>query len=208
MASDTKIEKALTQASAKIELAGVSSKENGNLDPFADPSMREPTDEAVYLFLKEAKKTPCLKVVRSLENHQMRLPQRRILNGFGAASGLTKAPYHRGIIPTTGIVMRSDLETERQKTAISNEAKADVKERFPITEAKEIVELFSERAAAEALTTAIIQRTPELTAFRPIMTEGVMSGMFLPIVHGGVLAAAIIYQAIADKRAIARREGK
>lgn len=207
MSSDTKIEKALTEASAKIELAGLSSKENGNLDPFAAPLAREPIDEAVHLFLKEAAKTPCLNVVRSLESHQTRLPQRRILNGFGAASGLTKAPYHRGIIPITGMVMRSALEAERQKAAISNEAKANVQERFPMTEAKEITEFFSERASAEKLTTAIVGRTPELIAFRPMMTQGVMSGMLLPMVPGGILAAAIIAQAIGDK-IIARRAGK
>jgi hypothetical protein len=199
MSSDSKIEKALSEASIKIELAGVSSKENGNLDPFADPSARGPTDEAVHLFLKEATRTPCLNVLRSLETHQTRLPRHRILNGFGAASQLAKAPYHRGIIPITGIVMRSDLETQRQKTVISNEAKADVQEKVPMTEAKEIIDFFSERAAAEELTTALVGRTPELVAFRPTMTQGVISGSLLPMLTGGVLMAAIIAQAIGDK---------
>jgi hypothetical protein len=139
-------------------------------------------------------------VVRSLENHQMGLPQLRILNGFGAASELTKAPRDRGIIPITGmVVMSSNLEAEGQKIAISNEAKAGVQERFPMAEAKEIIEYFSELAPAEGLTTAIIGRTPELITFRQMMTQGILSGRFLPLLEGGLLAAAIIAQAIADK---------
>ena len=206
MPSDSKIEKALKQASAKVEHAGIWSKENGNLEPFADPLAREPIDETVHLFLKEAVKTPCLQVVRSLESNQMRPSRQKIFNGFGAASALTKAPYGRGIIPITGMYMRSNLEIEGQKKVTSDEAKANLlEERFPVFQTGEILENFSEIGKAQELTTALIGRTPELIQFRPTMTQGIMGGMCLPFIEGGLLGGVLIYQAICDKIEVRRR---